>query len=80
MPNAHLGRTSALSLVLNANIAFNTRYLPAGAAELTAVGEPVAEEAWRHVSALHWEHIHVVMTHCFDEPVIVGRIGTPGVG
>jgi TnpA family transposase len=71
---AQLTRASALSLVLNAIVVFNTRYLAAGTAALEEAGEPVPDELWRHVSPLHWEHIHAVGTYCFDDPVIDGEL------
>jgi hypothetical protein len=73
---AQLGRASALSLVLNAIIVFNTRYLAAAAERLAGGSRPVPEELWRHVSPLHWEHIHLVGTYSFDEPGLGGRAQT----
>jgi len=71
---AQLGRASALSLVLNAIIVFNTRYLAAAAERLANGIGPVPEELWRHVSPLHWEHVHLVGTYCFDEPAFEGEL------
>jgi TnpA family transposase len=71
---AQLSRASALSLVLNATVVFNTRYLDAGAVALADAGEPVPDEVWRHVSPLNWDHIRAVGTYCFDEPIIDGDL------
>ncbi len=71
---AQLGRASALSLVLNAIIVFNTRYLAAAAERLASGSRPFLEELCRPVSPLHWEHVHVVGTYCFDEPVFEGEL------
>jgi len=62
-----------LSLVLNAIIVFNTRYLAAAERLANGIG-PVPEELWRHVSPLHSEHVHVVGTYCFDEPVFEAEL------
>lgn len=71
---AQLGRASALSLLLNAIIVWNTRYLAAAAETLARDGQAVPEEAWRHLSPLIWEHVLVVGRYCFDEPVIQGDL------
>src|SRR5713226_2748780 len=65
----HLGRASALSLVLNAIIVFNTRYLAAAAERLEGDGCVIPAEVWPHVSPLQWEHVHLVGTYSFEEPV-----------
>ncbi len=67
---AQLSRASALSLVLNAIVVFNTRYLAAAEARLDAEEHAVPEEAWRHLSPLIREHVLLVGTYCFDETVI----------
>jgi TnpA family transposase len=69
-----LSRASALSLVLNAIIVFNTRYLAAASSRHESSGRSVPEEVWRHLSPLHWEHVHAIGTYCFDEPVIDGEL------
>jgi hypothetical protein len=71
---AQLSRASALGLVLNAIVVFNNRYLAAAAARLEGSGCLVPEELWRHVSLLHWDHVHVVGTYRFDEPVFEGEL------
>jgi len=30
-------------------------------------GQPVPEEAWAHITPLHWEHVHLVGRSQFDE-------------
>ena len=69
-----IGRASALSLVLNAIIVFNTRYLAAAAERLEGDGRVVPPEVWLHVSPLHWEHVHLAGTYSFDEPLIDGEL------
>jgi TnpA family transposase len=71
---SQLSRASALSLTLNAIVVFNTRYLAAGEARLAAEDRAVPQEAWRHLSPLMWEHVLLVGTYCFDEPVIDGEL------
>src|SRR5205085_6171480 len=69
---AQLNRASALSLVINAIIVWNTEYL-AAAAELARRGQPVPDAARSHITPLHWAHIHLVGHYRFEEPAIVGR-------
>jgi TnpA family transposase len=71
---AQLSRASALSLVLNAIIVFNTRYLGAASEQLASSGRGVPPEVWPHLSPLHWEHVHLVGTYRFDEPAIDGEL------
>jgi TnpA family transposase len=71
---AQLNRASALSLAINAIVVWNTRYLAAAAAELERRAEPVPDDLWQHVSPLLWQHVHLVGTYCFDEPVIAGEL------
>lgn len=47
---AQLNRASALSLVINAIIVWNTEYLAAAAAELARRGQPVPDAAWSHIT------------------------------
>lgn len=70
---AQLNRASALSLVINAIIVWNTAYL-AAAAELARRGQPVPDAAWSHITPLNWAHIHLVGHYRFEEPAIVGRL------
>jgi hypothetical protein len=71
---AQLNRASALSLVLNAIVVWNTRYLTAAAEELATQGESTPEDLWPHVSPLHWEHIHLVGRYCFEEPTVASGL------
>jgi TnpA family transposase len=71
---AQLSRASALSLVVNANIVWNTEYLAAAAEDLAQQGCPVPESLWPHVTPLHWEHINLVGQYSFDEPLITGHL------
>ncbi len=69
-----LTKASALSLVINAIIVWNTRYLAAAADELARVGQPIPDSAWTHLTPLLWEHIHFVGHYRFEEPVIAGEL------
>jgi len=71
---AQLNRATALSLVINAIIVWNTRYLGKAATELDQEGRAVPDDAWAHLSPMLWEHIHLVGTYRFDEPVITGEL------
>jgi TnpA family transposase len=73
---AQLNRASALSLVINAIIVWNTRYLAAAADELARRGQPILDTAWTHLTPLLWEHVHFVGAYRFEEPVIVGELRT----
>jgi len=64
---AQLNRASALSLVINAIIVWYTEYLWDATQELAQRGQPVPEEAWAHITPLHWEQIHLVGRYQFDE-------------
>jgi len=64
---AQLNRASALSLVINAMIVWYTEYLWEAARELARRGQPVPEEAWAHITPLHWEQVHLVGRYQFDE-------------
>jgi len=65
---AQLNRASALSLVINALIVWYTEYLWEAARELARRGQPVSEEAWAHITPLHWGQVHLVGRYRFDEP------------
>ena len=74
---AQLNRASALSLVINAIIVWNTRYLAAAADELARRGQPIPDTAWTHLTPLLWEHVHFVGAYRFEEPVITGELRPP---
>jgi TnpA family transposase len=69
---AQLHRASALSLVVNAVVVWNTEYLGLAAEALARRGRPVADEAWRHLTPLLWGHVHLVGRYSFAEPVTTG--------
>ena len=71
---AQLSRASALSLVLNAIIVWNTEYLAAAATDLAMQGRPVPDAVWPHLTPLHWEHLNLVGRYSFEEPVITGHL------
>jgi TnpA family transposase len=71
---AQLSRASALSLVINAIIVWNTEYLAAAATDLAAHGRPVPESLWPHLTPLHWEHINLVGHYTFEEPRFSGHL------
>jgi TnpA family transposase len=65
-PAAQLRRALALSLVINAIIVWNTRYLEVAAQESARRGQPVPEEMWPYLHPIMWEHIHLVGKYCFN--------------
>jgi len=71
---AQLNRASALSLVINAIIVWNTEYLAAAAEARAERGQPVPESVWPHLTPLHWEQIQLVGQYRFEELVIQGRL------
>ena len=71
---AQLNRASALSLVINALIVWDTTYLAAAEDDLARRGQPVSDAAWAHLTPLLWEHIHLVGQYRFEEPVLHGRL------
>ena len=68
-----LNRASALSLVLNAIVVWNTRYFEQAQAALAKQGDPVAESVWKHLSAIQWEHIHLVGAYHFTDVKLEGE-------
>jgi hypothetical protein len=64
---AQLNRASALSLVLNAMVVWNTRYFEQAQAKLEKLGQPVQESVWQHLSPILWEHIHLVGSYHFAD-------------
>lgn len=58
-----LNRATALSLLINAIVVWNTRYFG-------AVGErvgPLTDALWHHISPVSWEHILMVGKYSFEE-------------
>ena len=60
--------------MLNCVVVWNTRYLEAAADQLSRAGTPVPDEAWQHLSPLLWNHLHLVGTYSFEDPVIEGQL------
>src|SRR5262245_42233154 len=73
---AQLSRATALSLVLNAIVVWNTRYLAAAAAALRVRDNPllIEDATWKHLSPILWEHVHLVGSYQFSEPQIEGEL------
>jgi hypothetical protein len=64
---AQLNRTSALSLVINAIVVWNTRYFERAQAKLLEQGEQVADSVWQHLSPLAWKHISFIDSYHFSD-------------
>jgi TnpA family transposase len=70
---AQLNRASALSLVINAIVVWNTRYFEQAQTALARQGDLVAESVWKHLSAIQWEHIHLVGAYHFTDVKLEGE-------
>jgi hypothetical protein len=70
---AQLNRASALSLVLNAIVVWNTRYFEQARVKLEQKRHPVPESVWQHLSPILWEHIHLVGSYHFTEFQVEGE-------
>ena len=70
---AQLNRASALSLVINAIAAWNTRYFERAAVALARQGVPVPEHIWQHLSTLQWAHIHLNGSYHFTDITLPGE-------
>lgn len=64
---AQTRRALALSLVINAIIVWNTRYLGIAAQESARRGQPVPEEMWQYLQPIMWEHIRLVGDYAFEQ-------------
>src|SRR5579859_2324809 len=64
---AQLNRASALSLVINAIVVWNTRHFDRAQTLLPEQGCPVDEAVWQHLSPLAWKHINLVGSYHFTE-------------
>jgi len=64
---AQLNRASALSLVINAIVVWNTRHFDRAQAKLLEQGEQVDDTVWQHLSPLAWKHINLVGSYHFTE-------------
>ncbi len=62
---AQLNRASALSLVINAIVVWNTRHFDRAQAKLLEQGEQVDDTIWQHLSPLAWKHINLVGSYQF---------------
>ncbi len=64
---AQLNRASALSLIINAIVVWNTRHFDRAQSKLLEQGCPVDEMVWQHLSPLAWKHINLVGSYHFTE-------------
>ncbi|HEU5383070.1 MAG TPA: Tn3 family transposase, partial [Ktedonobacteraceae bacterium] len=64
---AQLNRASALSLVINAIVVWNTRHFERAEAKLLEQGEQVEDSVWQHLSPLSWKHINFVGSYHFTD-------------
>jgi TnpA family transposase len=64
---AQLNRASALSLVINAIVVWNTRHFDRAQAKLLEQGEHVDDMVWQHLSPLGWKHINLVGSYQFTD-------------
>ena len=67
---AQLHRATALSLLINALVVWNTRYLAASAERLGGVMDAI----WSHLTPICWEHIQLVGNYNFAEPEWTGDL------
>lgn len=67
---AQLNRATALSLLINAIIVWNTRYYQALGDRLGGI----SAEVWAHISPMSWEHIQFVGSYSFDELALDGDL------
>jgi len=70
---AQLNRASALSLVINAIVVWNTRHFDRAQAKLLEQGELVDESVWQHLSPLAWKHINLVGSYHFSDVHLQGE-------
>ena len=64
---AQLNRASALSLVINAIVVWNTRHFDRAQAKLLEQGEQMDDTVWQHLSPLAWKHINLVGSYQFAD-------------
>jgi len=67
---AQLNRASALSLVINAIVVWNTRYFERAQEELAHEGILIPEHIWQRLSPLQWAHIHLNGSYHFTDVVL----------
>jgi len=70
---AQLNRASALSLVLNAIVVWNTRHFDRAQEKVAQLDDPVEEQVWQHLSAILWEHINLVGSYHFSDVQLEGE-------
>jgi hypothetical protein len=65
-----LNRATALSLLINAIVVWNTRYYDAVGAHLGGF----TDDIWSHISPVSWEHILFVGNYSFEELRLSGAL------
>jgi TnpA family transposase len=65
-----LHRATALSLLINAIIVWNTRYYQAIAQQIGGF----TDEVWAHLSPISWDHVHLVGKYSFEELGFAGEL------
>ncbi len=64
---------SALSLVINAIVVWNTRYFERAQEALAQQGVLIPEQVWQHLSPLQWAHIHLNGSYHFTDVTLTGE-------
>jgi TnpA family transposase len=64
--DGQLNRATCMSVIINAIVVWNTRYMHAALTHLRAHGYPIHEEDLQHVTPLLWEHITFHGSYHFD--------------
>ena len=67
---AQVHRATALSLLINAIIVWNTRYLEAAGALIGAIPDDI----WTHISPISWEHVLINGNYDFTERFLHGEL------
>jgi hypothetical protein len=70
---AQLNRASALSLVINAIVVWNTRHFERARTKLSEQGEEIEDSVWQHLSPLVWKHINLVGSYHFTDVQLEGE-------
>ncbi len=70
---AQLNRASALSLVINAIVVWNTRHFERARTKLSEQGEVIEDSVWQHLSPLAWKHINLVGSYLFSDVCLEGE-------
>lgn len=61
-----VNKASCLSLIINAIVVWNTRYMMAALDHLRSTGYPILEQDLSYLTPLIWEHINMHGTYHFD--------------